>query len=83
MKYVFYIILFGVIGLAVGYFLFAKFGGHYIPVFDLFMKQKGLLDKVGDAVTGANEIRQNIYICGGVGAAAGLLLAALGGGKKR
>ena len=86
MKVIGYILIFGIIGLVVGYLLFAKFGGHYIPVLDLFFKQdgvEGLLKTIKGAVTGAETIRQKIYISGGVGAALGLVLSFATGGKRR
>jgi hypothetical protein len=83
MKFIGYALIFGLIGAAVGYFLFAKFGGQYIPVTDLFFHQKGVINNIGDALTGGNEIRQNIYIAGGIGAVIGILFSTINNKKKR
>lgn len=83
MKAIVYLIIFGIIGLVVGYFLFARFGGHYVNVGDLFFNDKGLIGQLGDAISGGEKIRQKIYISGAVGGVVGLLLGAVSGGRKR
>ena len=70
-------VLLGVVGLVVGYFLFGKIGNGYIKVGDLLSAPKSGLAGVGrqviDAITDIDQIRRNILISGGVGAALGLV----------
>ena len=68
------LIVVGLIGLAVGYLIFARTGSGYVSVQVLVSPSKNRLDDLVKSVTGINKIRQNILICGGVGAAVGLLL---------
>jgi hypothetical protein len=64
----------GLIGLAVGYLIFARTSSGYVSVGVLISPSKNVLDDLVKSVTGIKQIRQNILICGAVGAGAGLLL---------
>ena len=75
-------IVLGIVGLAAGYFIFAQFNGTYLSIKDLIFPPKNILDNVGQAITGAAKIRQNILICGGAGAVVGLILGALSGSRR-
>lgn len=68
------LIIVGIIGLAVGYLIFARTGSGYVSVQVLFSPSKNVLDELVKSVTGIKQIRQNILICGAVGAGVGLLL---------
>jgi hypothetical protein len=68
------LIVVGVIGLAVGYLIFARTGSGYVSVQVLISPSKNVLDDLVKSVTGIKQIRQNILICGAVGAGVGLLL---------
>ncbi len=78
MKLLSNIIIFSILGLAVGYFIFARFNNAWIPVGDLFkIYESGIF---GQAFSGADNllrgtsvIRQKILISGGVGVVIGLL----------
>jgi hypothetical protein len=79
------IIVFGVVGLAVGYLIFARTPGGYLSLNSLLSPATGL-EKLGElAKYRANvpQIRQNILICGAVGGGIGLLVAAVAGGGRR
>ena len=68
------LIIVGIIGLAVGYLIFARTGSGYVSVQVLFSPSKNVLDELVKSVTGIKQIRQNILICGAVGAGVGLVL---------
>ena len=77
------IIIVGFIGMAVGYFLFAKVGDGYIEVMRLIVPSQKFLDKLGETLLGLEKIRRNILICGAGGAVVGLVLGVATGGRKR
>jgi hypothetical protein len=68
------LIIVGIIGLAVGYLIFARTSSGYVSVQVLISPSKNVLDDLVKSVTGIKQIRQNILICGAVGAGVGLLL---------
>jgi hypothetical protein len=68
------LIIVGIIGLAVGYLIFARTAGGYVSIGVLISPSKNVLDELVKTVTGIKQIRQNILICGAVGAGVGLLL---------
>lgn len=71
-----YGVLFGVIGLVVGYFLFGQIPlvGRYVNIEVLLGDTSGnaLIDMVGTAIL--EPIRQKILICGAVGFLSGLII---------
>lgn len=73
----------GVIGLAVGYLIFARTSSGYVSIQVLISPSKNVLDDLVKSVTGIKQIRQNILICGAVGAGAGLLLGLLTSRARR
>ena len=68
------LIIVGIIGLAVGYLIFARTSSGYVSIQALISPSKNVLDDLVKSVTGIKQIRQNILICGAVGAGVGLLL---------
>jgi hypothetical protein len=68
------LLIVGIIGLAVGYLIFARTSGGYVSIDVLLSPSKNVLDDLVKSVTGIKKMRQNILICGAVGAGAGLLL---------
>jgi len=83
------IIILGIAGLIVGYFIFARESpGHYIPLAILFGANPqglggflhGIVDRTALNLPG---IRQNIIISGIVGAAVGLVISFAGRGRSR
>jgi hypothetical protein len=83
MKTLSLIIVLGVVGLAVGYFLF----GNQIPVADLIAPAKkglaGAAQKLMGGIRNIEQVRMNILIAGGVGALAGLALSMAGGRRRK
>jgi hypothetical protein len=78
MKNIFVLILiFGILGIVVGYLLFAKIGGEYISLKYLF-NSGGALQSLGEKFLGIDElkqnIKQNVMISGGVGGIVGLFV---------
>ncbi|MFO8064031.1 MAG: hypothetical protein R6V29_05285 [Spirochaetia bacterium] len=70
-------VLFGVLGLLVGYAIFGRVGGNFVAVTDLIRLPENIFQELGDAVRGIRVIRRNILISGAVGAGVGLLYSAL------
>jgi len=70
------LIIVGIIGLAVGYLIFARTSSGYVSIQALVSPSKNLLDDLVKSVTGIKKMRQNILICGAVGAGLGLVLGA-------
>jgi len=68
------LIVVGIIGLAVGYLIFARTDSGYVSIQVLVSPSKNVLDDLVKSVTGIKRIRQNILICGAVGAGVGLLV---------
>jgi hypothetical protein len=74
------IIIFTVIGLVVGYFIFGHVNGKMLSVGTIFSSNDNFIERTIDNITGVESIRQNILISGVVGAVIGLFLGVL---KKR
>ena len=68
------LLIVGIIGLAVGYLIFARTASGYVSIGVLISPSKNVLDELVKSVTGIKQIRQNILISGAVGAGVGLLL---------
>jgi hypothetical protein len=77
------LVIVGIIGLAVGYLIFARTSSGYISVQVLITPSKNLLDDLVKSVTGIKQVRQNILICGAVGAGLGLVLGLLSSRARR
>lgn len=65
------VIIFGVIGLVVGYLLFARQGGGFVNPIDLFFPGDDLLSQGVDWATGREQIRNNVLVAGLIGAVIG------------
>jgi hypothetical protein len=70
-------VLFGVLGLIVGYLIFGRMGGSFVPVTDLIRLPEGILQQFGQTVRGIPEIRRNILISGAAGLGVGVLYSAV------
>jgi len=77
------LIIVGIIGLAVGYLIFARTGSGYVSIQVLISPSKNVLDDLVKSVTGIKQMRQNILICGAVGTGVGLLLGLLTSRARR
>lgn len=76
------LIIVAVIGLAVGYLIFARTSGGYVSLQVLLSPSKNVLDDLVRSVTGIKKMRQNILICGAAGAGVGLVLGLLAAGRR-
>ena len=73
-KLLIYAILFGIIGLIVGYLLFGKIGNDYINIKVIFSSSKNAIEAFGRNISGIAKIKQNILISSGIGAVLGLII---------
>ena len=67
------IIIFGILGLIVGYLFFGKIAGEYVSIQSIFQSSGNALESFGRKLSGLNNIRQNILVSGGVGGVIGML----------
>jgi hypothetical protein len=78
------ILLLGVVGLGVGYLIFARRAdGGYLSLKSLLTPSQNVIDDLVKNVRGIPQIRQRILICGAVGAGIGLLAGAVTAGGRR
>lgn len=75
------IIIFGIVGLVVGYLLFARQGGGFVNPIDLFLPGDDLLSQGVDWATGREQMRNNILVTGAVGAVIGAVIQVVRGGR--
>ena len=73
-KLILFIIIFGIIGLAVGYLFFGKIGGDYISIKTIFSTSENALQSFGRKISGLEDIKKNILISGGVGGIIGIVV---------
>jgi len=71
------VIIVAIIGLAVGYLIFARTASGYVSIQALVSPSKNLLEDLVKSVTGIKKMRQNILICGAAGAGVGLIIGFL------
>lgn len=74
MKSLLSIVAFAALGLIVGYALFGKWGGEYVSLQSLFAIDDNSFRSALRSLTGIEDMRNKILICGGAGAAVGVLL---------
>ncbi|MFP4492047.1 MAG: hypothetical protein ACLFNZ_11270 [Spirochaetaceae bacterium] len=65
-------IIFGVIGLIAGYFLFGKVAGSYIEIQALIMPSDSILGQIGNTIRGVEEVRRKVLVSGVTGAVIGV-----------
>jgi len=83
MKTVVFLILFALLGLIVGYVIFAKVQDKYISPEHFFTKQEGVRDYISAKILNLEQRRRNILISGAVGAIVGLFFGAITSKKKK
>ncbi|TVR32838.1 MAG: hypothetical protein EA404_06445 [Spirochaetaceae bacterium] len=71
------LLIFGALGLVVGYLIFARSGGSYLPIQTLLTPAEGLLGRIGEAARRVPEIRRNILLTGAAGAIGGVVVSSL------
>ncbi len=76
-KIVLFGLIFGGVGLVVGYLIFGHVGGEFIPLGNLFSPPQDFLDEIQETITGIRQIRERILVSGAVGLGFGVLLGAV------
>jgi len=75
---VIFILVFIVIGLVLGYFMFGRMAGEYVSLGTIFGESDNALESFGRNISGLTEMKQNILISGGAGGVLGLILSLIG-----
>jgi len=73
-KYITYILIFGIIGLIFGYFLFGKVAGEYISIKTILSSSTNAFESFGRNISGLTHMKQNILISGGIGGFIGYII---------
>jgi hypothetical protein len=68
------IVAFAVLGLIVGYAIFGKWAGDYVSLKTLFTFGGNAFHRAFQSVTGIEDMRNKILLCGAAGAVVGVLL---------
>jgi hypothetical protein len=62
-------------GLIAGYLVFGKWGGEYVSFNTLFSFGGNAFQRAFHSISGIEDMRANILMCGGAGAVLGVLLS--------
>lgn len=73
-KLILFIIIFGIIGLVIGYLFFGKIAGDYINLKTIFSVSENALQSFGRKISGLEDIKKNILISGGIGGIIGIII---------
>jgi hypothetical protein len=65
---------FTVLGLIVGYAIFGKWAGDYVSLKTLFTFASNGFERALQSVSGIEDMRNKVLLCGGAGAVVGVLL---------
>ncbi len=65
---------FGVLGLIVGYAIFGKLAGDYVSLKTLFSFGGNAFHRAFQSVSGIEDMRNKILLCGAAGAVIGVIL---------
>lgn len=68
------IISFAIFGLIVGYAIFGKWAGDYVSLKTLFSFGGNAFNRAFQSVSGIEDMRNKILLCGAAGAVVGVLL---------
>ncbi len=68
------VIAFVALGLIIGYAIFGKWGGEYVSLKTLFSFGGNAFQSAFRSVSGIEEMRNKILLCGAAGAVVGVLL---------
>jgi ABC-type antimicrobial peptide transport system permease subunit len=82
-RVILWIILLAILGLVVGYLIFARTSHGYLSLQSLLSPSQNVFDTLVRSVRGIPQIRQNILISAGVGAGIGLIAGLAGGSARR
>lgn len=75
MKKISFVLAFAVSGLIVGYLIFGKWGGEYVSLKTLFSFGGNGFQSAFRSLSGVEDIRNKVLLCGAAGAIVGLLLS--------
>ncbi len=82
-RLVIFAVVFGVLGLVIGYLIFGRIAGEYVPIQHIFNIPDDLLGSVAQSITGVISVRQSILVAGAVGLGLGVVAAASSGRRRR
>ena len=68
------VLVFALIGLVAGYLFFGKIAGEYVSISTLLKPASNDLVSFGQKISGITNVRNNIAICGGIGAILGIVI---------
>jgi hypothetical protein len=68
------IVAFTALGLIVGYAIFGKWAGEYVSLKTLFTFGGNALQRAFQSISGIEDMRTKILLCGAAGAAVGVIL---------
>jgi hypothetical protein len=74
MKNILSIVAFAVLGLIVGYAIFGKWAGDYVSLKTLFNFGGNAFQRAFQSVSGIEDMRNKIMLCGVAGAVVGAIL---------
>jgi hypothetical protein len=69
------IVAFAVLGLIVGYAVFGKLAGEYVNLSTVFTFGGNAFHRAFQSVTGIDDMRNKILLCGAAGAVIGAILS--------
>ena len=75
MKNILSILAFAVLGLIVGYAIFGKWGGDYVSLKTLFSFGGNGFQSAFRSISGIEDMRNKMLLCGAVGAVVGVLVS--------
>lgn len=73
----FLVIVCGVVGLVVGYLIFAQIGNSYVAISTLITGSENIFQRAARQIAGIDEMRRNILLMGAGGAAIGVVASFL------
>lgn len=73
-KTIVYIIVFGILGLIIGYLIFGRISNEYVSLKLIFGSSNNAFESFGKQITGLAKMKQNILISGALGAILGLVI---------
>jgi hypothetical protein len=76
-RVILFVVVLGLIGLAVGYLIFGRVGGQYVSLQEVFQPAENILEDIGETITGIQNARRNIWISGAIGGALGVIVGAV------
>lgn len=68
------VLIFALLGLIIGYLFFGKIAGEYVNISTLLKPASNELVSLGQKISGIAKVRNNIAICGGIGAVVGIVI---------